>query len=127
MKLAKVAGIVAGAAALGGVISAGSQLTPMPSKPPTYAATVTNCRVVGDTLRCGSERIRLLGIDAHELPGHCAIGRDCAPGDPYESSLSLGEAMGDGFSLAIERVGTDRYGRTLAVVRAKKATSPVGS
>ena len=31
-----------------------------------------HCTVVdGDPLRCGSERVRLLGIDAPELPGHC--------------------------------------------------------
>lgn len=28
----------------------------------------------GDTLRCGRERIRLLGTDAPELPGHCQRG-----------------------------------------------------
>lgn len=39
------------------------------------AQTVTRCTVTdGDTLRCGSEWIRLLGIDALELPGHCRSG-----------------------------------------------------
>jgi endonuclease YncB( thermonuclease family) len=80
-------------------------------------STISSCRVVdGDTLRCGVERVRLLGIDAPELPGHCAVGRNCAPGDPYESSRSLRDGMGDGSTLRIERVGTDRYGRTLALV-----------
>lgn len=70
--------------------------------------------VDGDTLRCGSERIRLLGIDAPELPGHCRRGRVCAPGDPWASSRSLAAAIRG--RATIERVGLDRYGRTLAMV-----------
>lgn len=73
------------------------------------------CRVVdGDTIRCGSERIRLLGIDAPELPGHCRVGRVCAAGDGPASRDSLATAMVG--PLSIERVGKDRYGRTLALV-----------
>jgi len=88
---------------------------------PAYDSVATNCRVVdGDTLHCDGGRIRLLGIDAPELPGHCAQGRDCPPGDPYESSRSLGDAMGDGASLRIAVAGTDRYGRTLAMVKGAK-------
>lgn len=79
------------------------------------------CRVVdGDTLRCDGERIRLLGIDAPELPGHCRVGRDCVAGDPYRSSDSLQAALDQG-PVAIERVGYDRYGRTLALVRAGRS------
>jgi endonuclease YncB( thermonuclease family) len=52
---------------------------------PLYGCSVTD----GDTIRCGDERIRLLGIDAPELPGHCRSGRNCAPGDPYASTSSL--------------------------------------
>ena len=80
-------------------------------------APLADCRVVdGDTLRCGSERVSLLGIDAPELPGHCRRGRNCAPGDPVASTTSLKSAVsGD---LTIVRVGTDRYGRTLALVSA---------
>lgn len=73
------------------------------------------CRAVdGDTLRCGSERIRLLGIDAPEMPGHCHGTRVCAPGDPFASQRHLAAAL-DG-KLTIYRMGTDRYGRTLATV-----------
>lgn len=83
------------------------------------AKTVTGCTVIdGDTIRCGDERIRLLGIDAPELPGHCRAGRVCAPGDPYASSASLREAMSS--TMQIERVGTDRYGRTLALVAGRR-------
>ena len=40
----------------------------------------------GDTLRCqDGTRIRLSGIDAPELDGHCQPGRACVPGDPLAS------------------------------------------
>jgi endonuclease YncB( thermonuclease family) len=111
------AAVIAGAVVIGGGVGVMSSFGSTTAAPPTYSDTVTDCRVVdGDTLRCGAERVRLLAIDAPELPGHCAIGRDCAPGDPVESSQSLGAGMGDGGTLRIERVGRDRYGRTLALV-----------
>jgi hypothetical protein len=53
------------------------------------------------------------------LPGHCAPGRDCAPGDPYSATGSLRGGLGDGATVRIERVGTDRYGRTLSMVMGK--------
>ena len=85
---------------------------------PVPASAAERCTVVdGDTLRCGSERVRLLGIDAPEMPGHCQRGRQCAPGDPYRSTASLRVALGRG-AITITRVGQDRYGRTLALVRA---------
>jgi len=71
--------------------------------------------VDGDTLRCGKERIRLLAIDAPELPGHCRPGRQCVPGDPVASRQSLA-AMLRGRA-TISRRGRDRYSRTLARVR----------
>lgn len=80
-----------------------------------YAEVLSGCSVTdGDTIRCGGERIRLLGIDAPELPGHCRSGRTCAPGDPYASTKSLSDALTG--PLTIERVGEDHYGRTLAMV-----------
>lgn len=45
--------------------------------------------VDGDTIRCGAQRIRLARIDAPELPGHCARGRHCAPGDGKASKAAL--------------------------------------
>ncbi len=71
----------------------------------------------GDTLRCGEERIRLLGIDSPEMAGHCREGRACAPGDPLAAQRSLAEALASG-RLTIVRVKKDRYGRTLGVVNA---------
>ena len=71
----------------------------------------------GDTVRCGPERIRLLGIDAPEMPGHCRQGRVCVSGDPFVSRDNLAKLLAQG-PYTIERVGTDRYGRTLAVLAA---------
>lgn len=71
--------------------------------------------VDGDTLRCGGERIRLLGIDAPEMPGHCRRGRLCVEGDPYASKAALAAMLNGRATIA--RQGRDRYGRTLARVR----------
>jgi len=77
--------------------------------------SVSDCTVTdGDTVGCGNERIRLLGIDAPEMPGHCRRGRDCVAGDPYASTSNLAAAMTG--LLTIDRVGEDHYGRTLALV-----------
>lgn len=82
---------------------------------PFLLASLLHCTVVdGDTLRCGAERVRLIGIDAPELPGHCRPGRHCAPGDGFESKRSLAHLV-DGRPVRIERYGQDHYGRTLAV------------
>ncbi len=67
----------------------------------------------GDTLRCGEERIRLVGIDAPEMPGHCRKGRECVAGDPLASKAMLEALTGTGDTACV-RTGTDRYGRTLA-------------
>ena len=71
--------------------------------------------VDGDTIRAGNERIRLLGIDAPEIHG-CRQGRVCVPGDGQASKRSLEAMMGG--KISVQRVGRDRYGRTLAQVYA---------
>lgn len=84
-----------------------------------------SCRAVdGDTLRCPlpgrageSERVRLIGIDAPEMPGHCARHRRCAPGDPVAARAHLARLLRSG-PIMITRTGRDHYGRTLALVRA---------
>ncbi len=68
----------------------------------------------GDTIRVGHERVRLLGIDAPEFPGHCRKGRACAPGDPSASKRNL-KALLTG-SVRIIPVARDRYGRVVAQV-----------
>lgn len=81
----------------------------------TAIILAASCTAIdGDTLRCGAERYRLLGIDAPELPGHCRIGRDCAPGDPVASKAALASLV-DGKQVRLEVVGKDRYGRGLAL------------
>lgn len=69
----------------------------------------------GDTIRHGRERIRLLYIDAPEMPGsprdcHRNI---CPSGDPYASKESLQEALDSG-QVRCEGEERDRYGRRLA-------------
>ena len=115
MKFSTIALTGAAAVAGGTMIGVAPILSDRLVGPPAYAAAITQCRVTdGDTIRCGDERIRLLGIDAPELPGHCHGKRVCAPGDAYASTSSLEAAMSD--DLHIERVGEDRYGRTLGLV-----------
>ncbi|MEN3746086.1 thermonuclease family protein [Sphingomonas sp. HF-S3] len=103
-------------------ITLGAFAIPAPPRAPSDAwATdrLTGCRVVdGDTLNCEGERIRLLAIDAPEKAGTCRPGRKCAPGDPVASAASLQAAMRG--TLTIERLGQDRYGRTLALVRSSR-------
>jgi len=70
--------------------------------------------VDGDTLRCaGVGLVRLIGIDAPELPGHCRPGRVCVAGDGRASRAGLA-AMIAGRRVVCRGSGFDRYGRTLA-------------
>lgn len=71
--------------------------------------------VDGDTLRCGDERIRLLGFDAPEFS--CPPRRECVPGDPVAAKNALAQLVAGGVSVV--RVGTDEFGRTLAHVYAR--------
>lgn len=90
------------------------------------AALIGPIRVVdGDTIRAGSEPIRLLGIDAPDDPrnGRCRPypkpGAICDKGRSVAAAESLREAITP--RMEIERVGRDRYGRTLAVALSSKA------
>lgn len=78
------------------------------------AFTCTGAIVVdGDTLRCGSTRIRLQGIDAPEMPGHCRQGRACTPGDPYASTDNLRRLVALK-TLQCRQTDIDQYGRVVA-------------
>jgi endonuclease YncB( thermonuclease family) len=67
----------------------------------------------GDTLRCDNgTRVRIAGIDAPEMPGHCARYRQCTPGDPYASRNSL-IALTQNKTLRCNSVGKS-YNRVLA-------------
>lgn len=111
--------VLLGALVVGGAVGIAPTLAERTGSTAAYAETISGCRVTdGDTIRCGDERIRLLAIDAPEMPGHCRSGRRCAPGDPYASTDSLRGVMTG--SLTIDRVSEDHYGRTLARVAGAK-------
>lgn len=65
----------------------------------------------GDTLRCGSERIRVIGVDAPEMRGACP--REVRLARSARDRLARLAARG----VTIEPRGRDRYRRLLAVVR----------
>lgn len=88
------------------------------------AAALAGCTVTdGDTIRCNGERIRLLGVDAPDDPGNSRCkpvpkpGAVCDRQRAAASKASLQRIMAG--PLSIERVGTDPYGRTLAMVYAQ--------
>lgn len=75
------------------------------------------CKVTdGDTIRCGKTRVRMIEIDAPEMPGHCRKGRVCAVGDPFAAKANL-VALLAGKPVKIVRYGEDAYRRTLGDVR----------
>lgn len=71
----------------------------------------------GDTLSCRnlSARVRLVGIDAPEMPGHCNPGRRCTPGNGAKAKRALIGLVRSG-PVIIEPQGYDRYDRILARV-----------
>ena len=67
----------------------------------------------GDTFICGDGRhVRIAGVDAPELAGHCERWRQCAPGDA-KASLHAMIRLAKGRTAQCEAVGTS-YNRTLA-------------
>src|SRR6185436_18923455 len=76
----------------------------------------------GDTIKCGSERIRLSGIDAPDLAGspRCEGERAarswCDDQLARQSRDALRAFLGSG-RVELAREGKDKYGRTLAKVR----------
>lgn len=60
-------------------------------------------------------RIRLIGIDAPELPGHCNPGRRCSPGDGAASRGMLRRLL-QARPVRVIPQGRDDYGRMLARV-----------
>jgi endonuclease YncB( thermonuclease family) len=70
--------------------------------------------VDGDTLRCRNlGPVRLMAIDAPEMPGHCRRGRTCVEGDGAASSAALRRIIGDQ-RVICEPAGRDAYRRVLA-------------
>ena len=67
----------------------------------------------GDTVEDSSgDRLRLSGIDAPEMPGHCRPGRRCVPGDPIAAREALRGVLArpGAFCVGFTR---DFYGRLL--------------
>lgn len=95
-----------------------SFLHPLPPRsilmPLDFQACPSAYVVDGDPLRCGSTRIRLLGIDAPELHG-CPRWRVCVEGDGEASKRSLRAGLRYG-PVRYSYVTTDRFGRTVALV-----------
>lgn len=78
------------------------------------AQSRASCRAIdGDSLVCGSERIRIMGLDAPELRGRCHAETRLA----RAAQARMQQLVARG--VTIERRGRDRYRRTLAVVRAR--------
>lgn len=71
----------------------------------------------GDTIVCRTLHIRLSGIDAPEMPGHCRAGRVCAPGDPVKSRAAMIVLLASA-PVTYRPLKHDLYGRTVALVYA---------
>ncbi|TNE31616.1 MAG: thermonuclease family protein [Alphaproteobacteria bacterium] len=71
----------------------------------------------GDTFDCVGTRIRLMGIDAPEMPDHCRPGRRCTEGDPFAAKKYL-ESLATGW-VKCRAIEIDHYGRTIARCKVK--------
>jgi endonuclease YncB( thermonuclease family) len=89
----------------------------MPPAPPPAIVCERPWVSDGDTLSCRnlSARVRLIGIDAPELPGHCTPGRRCTPGNGAASKRVLIGLVRSG-PVIVKPQGYDRYDRILARV-----------
>ena len=104
--------ILLAVAIIGGVASNRQMTEPLPT---SFEA---QCKATdGDSLNCGGLQIRLLGVDAAELPGHCRAGRDCAAGNPYIQKKALAQFVRQ--PVRISPIKKDHYNRTVASVTDK--------
>lgn len=76
---------------------------------PTYA-------IDGDTIMWRGESVRVVGVDTPEIHGRCALEIELA-----RSARRFTAAELDKGETTIERIGRDRFGRTLAIVRIGRA------
>ena len=88
----------------------------MPALPPAIVCERPYV-IDGDTLACRNlpAHVRLIGIDAPELPGHCRPGRHCTPGDGYASKRVMTALVAAGRPV-VRPQGYDRYDRILGRV-----------
>ncbi len=103
------------------ILAGGEMLTSTTAARALSVEAGTCSAIDGDTLRCGRERVRLLGIDAAERSGHCRQGRVCAPGDPEAQRAALQRRMQT--RITIMPVKRDRYGRMVAIVHSAAGTN----
>ena len=91
----------------------------LPAMPWIAAALICASPVAvdGDTLRCAAGPVRLLGIDAPEMPGHCRRGRVCTPGNGFASKAALARLIA-GRTVICRGEARDAYGRLLALCSA---------
>jgi micrococcal nuclease len=89
----------------------------MPAALPPAIICQSPRAVDGDTIRCANlaKAVRLAGIDAPELPGHCRRGRVCTPGDGFASRRALAGLMRLG-PVRVQITGRDRYFRHIGLV-----------
>lgn len=94
----------------------------MPALPPAIICEAPRA-IDGDTIRCANllRSVRLSGIDAPELPGHCRRGRVCTPGDGLAAKRALAGLMRLG-PVRLQITGRDRYWRNLAIVSASSTS-----
>jgi endonuclease YncB( thermonuclease family) len=108
----------AGFFAIAAFIVGAAALSPAPWHKPGVASAMHGVTAIdGDTLRAGSERIRLFGIDAPELrqPCHDPSGREWACG--RAAKLRLASLVAGG-NVVCKSQGQDRYGRMLGICAA---------
>jgi micrococcal nuclease len=93
---------------------------PPPAVPAAFICEAPRA-IDGDTIACANSpvRIRLLGIDAPELPGHCQKPRVCTPGDGEASTRALAQLLAGGV-VWVRPEAFDRFGRILARADAGK-------
>jgi micrococcal nuclease len=86
-----------------------------PSAAPSIAPSLHDVISIhdGDTIRLGDERIRIVGLDTPELGHRAQCQEEAVAAEQAKQALIAEIARGN---VALERQGTDRYGRTLARV-----------
>jgi endonuclease YncB( thermonuclease family) len=84
---------------------------------PALLLCLSPVAVDGDTIHCAGAKpaLRVSGIDAPELPGHCRTGRVCAPGDPFKAKADMAALLASG-KVQYRILKHDLYGRLVVVV-----------
>ena len=108
-------GCAAGLAWWANAPGAASGISPRMDRPADGIACSHPYIIDGDTFDCRGTRIRLYGVDAPEMPGHCRPGRQCILGDPNKARDRLTELTRG--SVVCDPIEQDVYHRTVARCR----------